>query len=600
MVEDAVLSRVRGRLEDFVLDKTWKWSDEVLLTADEARYLRRWHLPVLVEEVVPCLVDLVQRDIKVRGWVNPPPKESARWVLEHTRKLSAVAEKQGHLSSLSRTGVSLMRAHFTAYWKTQGGALETCLDADALRKIVAYRVGLNNSNEVWAFTRKVLLRGLISGRKVPSLFKPVPAAAIYRSYLGDAEAPVVWDPSGGFGGRLLGFYAVYPNGRYIANEPASLTAHELRTLLGRGEIIENGSEREGPTCPVDLVFTSPPYFDKERYFDEPGQCWRDYPTQEQWVQRYLAPTISRGAAALRQGGHLVFNVDTERAPLVAQCAQAAGLSFVREHKLHIGIDHFGRKQGHDPRTEPVLVFRKESAGMTVCVPGTSGRYTISDQGAVRSYTRSWKGADLGGTVMATGYRSVGITAEPGGRARTHLVHRLVCHAFHGDPPSPEHTDVRHLNGDKLDNRAENLAWGTRSENMQDVVAHRTAAEGAAVRAAAAEAKSSGGGPGWYRGRVLDEGLVKVCVELVGEKKLAIKDVARLLDCSPTVARNLVRGHAAYSPEKVVAGKKRRTPAQRAQICELIQAGHDRKAVNEALGETLTHQDFYYYKSKALA
>jgi hypothetical protein len=49
------------------------------------------------------------------------------------------------------------------------------------------------------------------------------------------------------------------------------------------------------------------------------------------------------------------------------------------------------------------------------------------------------------------------------------VHQMVCEAFYG--PKPPGHEVRHLNGDTLDNRAINLAWGTKSENMLDKVAH---------------------------------------------------------------------------------------------------------------------------------
>jgi hypothetical protein len=45
------------------------------------------------------------------------------------------------------------------------------------------------------------------------------------------------------------------------------------------------------------------------------------------------------------------------------------------------------------------------------------------------------------------------------------VHQLVCEAFHG--PRPEGYDCRHLNNDSFDNCADNLRWGTRSENEQD-------------------------------------------------------------------------------------------------------------------------------------
>ncbi|GAC81679.1 HNH endonuclease [Gordonia malaquae] len=53
----------------------------------------------------------------------------------------------------------------------------------------------------------------------------------------------------------------------------------------------------------------------------------------------------------------------------------------------------------------------------------------------------------------------------------HFVHRLVMETFVG--PCPSGMEVRHLNGEPADNRLENLAYGTRSENVLDSVAHGT-------------------------------------------------------------------------------------------------------------------------------
>jgi len=44
-----------------------------------------------------------------------------------------------------------------------------------------------------------------------------------------------------------------------------------------------------------------------------------------------------------------------------------------------------------------------------------------------------------------------------------LIHRLVCEAFNGPPPSQKH-EVNHKNGNRIDSRASNLEWVTRSEN----------------------------------------------------------------------------------------------------------------------------------------
>lgn len=62
--------------------------------------------------------------------------------------------------------------------------------------------------------------------------------------------------------------------------------------------------------------------------------------------------------------------------------------------------------------------------------------------------------------------------------KTKLVaaHALICEAFHG--PKPPHCDQsRHLNGNKTDNRPDNLAWGTYLENAADKAIHGTNGSG---------------------------------------------------------------------------------------------------------------------------
>lgn len=53
------------------------------------------------------------------------------------------------------------------------------------------------------------------------------------------------------------------------------------------------------------------------------------------------------------------------------------------------------------------------------------------------------------------------------------VHRAVCLAFHGEPPSPKHV-VIHINENAHDNRAENLKWGTQKENLNMPLARHNA------------------------------------------------------------------------------------------------------------------------------
>lgn len=75
---------------------------------------------------------------------------------------------------------------------------------------------------------------------------------------------------------------------------------------------------------------------------------------------------------------------------------------------------------------------------------------------------------LSGHKSNRGYSTVSLCHN--NQKVTKTVHRLVCMAFHGMPPTPSH-QVRHLNGKREDNRPENLIWGTQAENWQDRKIH---------------------------------------------------------------------------------------------------------------------------------
>lgn len=53
---------------------------------------------------------------------------------------------------------------------------------------------------------------------------------------------------------------------------------------------------------------------------------------------------------------------------------------------------------------------------------------------------------------------------PGRRQAPRKVHQLVCEAFHGPKPF-EKAVVMHLDENALNNRPENLKWGTQKENL---------------------------------------------------------------------------------------------------------------------------------------
>jgi|14_taG_2_1085336.scaffolds.fasta_scaffold41689_2 hypothetical protein len=112
------------------------------------------------------------------------------------------------------------------------------------------------------------------------------------------------------------------------------------------------------------------------------------------------------------------------------------------------------------------------------VPGYKGLYEASSHGTVRSLDREviysngrkhiHKGRRLRGSVTAN-YWSVQLCRQ--GIITTTRLHKVVLLAFHGSP-KPGHV-ARHMDGDSLNNRADNLRWGTRAENEADKARHGT-------------------------------------------------------------------------------------------------------------------------------
>ena len=109
------------------------------------------------------------------------------------------------------------------------------------------------------------------------------------------------------------------------------------------------------------------------------------------------------------------------------------------------------------------------------IPGYEGSYQVSSHGQVRSLDRSvtyangrvhtYKGQMLKPFISNHGYFLVSL-----GRASLGCcVHQLVMLSFVGPPSKGQ--QVRHLDGNPLNNAVSNLCYGTPSENGQDRVYH---------------------------------------------------------------------------------------------------------------------------------
>jgi len=112
---------------------------------------------------------------------------------------------------------------------------------------------------------------------------------------------------------------------------------------------------------------------------------------------------------------------------------------------------------------------EESEEVWKPVVGFEEYYSVSNKGNVR---RNGREKPLKPWLDGSGYPVVSLSVE--GEVTKHKIHHLVAKAFIGDPPGPiglgsDDYQINHENGEKTDNRPENLTWMTHSENMAHAV-----------------------------------------------------------------------------------------------------------------------------------
>jgi hypothetical protein len=113
------------------------------------------------------------------------------------------------------------------------------------------------------------------------------------------------------------------------------------------------------------------------------------------------------------------------------------------------------------------------------IPGYEGYYEASDQGRIRSVTRSvrydngrsrvYRGQVLKPQLGPHGRYTVRVSRQ--NKSRCFTVASLVLAAFRG--PRPPGMECCHNDGNSTNDRADNLRWDTPSENSYDRVRHGT-------------------------------------------------------------------------------------------------------------------------------
>jgi hypothetical protein len=173
-------------------------------------------------------------------------------------------------------------------------------------------------------------------------FPPLTAKFLYERYtdhIKTQEQINLYDPSSGWGGRLLGALSVDDerNIHYIGTDPnkdhstenGRTKYHEFadffntKTYRATGlypkthtyEIFQHGSEEihKDPEFKkykgkLDMIFTSPPYFAKEAYSEDAEQSYKKFSQYDLWRDGFLRQTLETCVEYLNHDRYLLWNI----------------------------------------------------------------------------------------------------------------------------------------------------------------------------------------------------------------------------------------------------------------------------------------------------
>jgi len=244
-----------------------------------------------------------------------------------------------------------------------------------LKRFLADKKVFTAEEKTMKFFRK-FMRSL-SGGYFTYNYKPDISKVIYDLY---GNRGKIFDFSMGWAGRLVGFLASDAR-EYVGVDVNHKNFKSYRNVvkaygkkgLGKKKV----SFFETPAedfCPeeyhdyFDLSFSSPPYFVKEIYSDDPNQHHLRYGDDfETWCDGFLKPMIKNQYKMLKKGGRLIINIadvtiKTKTYPLERYTVDyAKSIGFIEDEPIYMKINKspFMRNKNVNDRTKKELGFKFE-------------------------------------------------------------------------------------------------------------------------------------------------------------------------------------------------------------------------------------------------
>jgi hypothetical protein len=136
-------------------------------------------------------------------------------------------------------------------------------------------------------------------------FKATTAMYVYKKY----KATSVLDPCAGWGGRMLGAWAL--DIEYVGFDTNEMLIEPYQQIMNAlpyskrdlSMCFESSLDADFSSIDYDFVLTSPPYINLELY---PGMT--PFEGKEQFYKNFLIPLIDKCRKHIKPGGRVAFNI----------------------------------------------------------------------------------------------------------------------------------------------------------------------------------------------------------------------------------------------------------------------------------------------------
>jgi len=315
----------------------------------------------------------------VKGWILDKNHEVARltysddYMLYNVNSLMSLSTSDIYSNGefgVNSVGVSVLQTFFPELEgvdKVKGCCMrDFCKKSEKsftryVRKLLKYGKSPNDMRSMFAFV----------GAGYCSNFRPATAKTIYELY-GKDNCKVL-DTSSGFGGRLLGFFTAKNTSEYVGIDPNTADScnrfilYMSRYFNKKAYVNKIGSEdftvENYPQYEnyFDISFTSPPYFNIERYSDDITQSHVKFNTYDSWVDGFYRNTIYNSCNALKLDGVFAINISwvDNIKEYTEEFLNDCGFYIIKEDKYLLRIHPRESSYGSDKMSkyEPIWVAK---------------------------------------------------------------------------------------------------------------------------------------------------------------------------------------------------------------------------------------------------